>query len=242
MLPRRLATVAVAGLLSLSLASCSGDDGVAANKDADANDDGTASPAEVLELAKTTFDETSGVSFELSTKDLPDGVSGLVSATGVATHAPAFDGVATVFFAGSSVKVDPLVAVDGKVYGNLPLVGVTEFDPGDYGAPDPAELMDPEDGISALLTATDDPEAGETVRGGTDNKEVLTEYSGTVPGDVAQNVIPSASGDFEATYQITEDGELREVSLTGVFYPSSDSMTYTVAVDDYGTEKDITAP
>jgi lipoprotein LprG len=27
-----------------------------------------------------------------------------------------------------------------------------------------------------------------------------------------------------------------------VFYPDSDEMTYTVGIDDYGTEKDISAP
>ena len=44
------------------------------------------------------------------------------------------------------------------------------------------------------------------------------------------------------SYTITDDGELREVELTGVFYEDSESMTYTVTFDDYGTEKDITAP
>ena len=56
------------------------------------------------------------------------------------------------------------------------------------------------------------------------------------------NIIPTASGDFDATYTITDDGELREATLTGVFYEDSESMTYTVTFDDYGTEKDITAP
>jgi lipoprotein LprG len=41
---------------------------------------------------------------------------------------------------------------------------------------------------------------------------------------------------------VSDDGELREAELTGVFYKNSDPMTYTVTFDDYGTEKDITAP
>ncbi|MCW2842093.1 MAG: LppX LprAFG lipoprotein, partial [Nocardioides sp.] len=40
----------------------------------------------------------------------------------------------------------------------------------------------------------------------------------------------------------SDSGELREARLTGVFYPDSDSMTYTIGFDDYGTEKDISAP
>ena len=61
------------------------------------------------------------------------------------------------------------------------------------------------------------------MRGGEDNKEVLTEYTGTVAGDAVKNIIPSAAGDFDATYTITDDGELREAELTGVFYPRTPS-------------------
>jgi lipoprotein LprG len=201
------------------------------------------SESEVLELAKTTFDETSGVGLTLRTDDLPDGVDGLVSAEGVATHAPAFEGVATVSLSGSPFNVDPLVAVDGKVYASIPGVPITqEINPAEYGAPDPARLMDPEEGFSSILTETEDVEEGETVRGGEDNKEVLTEYTGTVEGSFVENIIPSAEGDFDVTYTIAENGELRTARLTGVFYPDSDEMTYTVGIDDYGTEKDISEP
>ncbi len=102
--------------------------------------------------------------------------------------------------------------------------------------------MSPETGFSSLLTATDGVEEGESVRGGANNEEVLTEFSGTVPGDVVSNVIPSASGDFDAVYTISAEGELRTAELTGVFYPDTEPMTYTLGFDDYGTEQDITAP
>ena len=245
LLPHRLATGVAAGALALTgLTACSDDGGgVTDNKSADTDDDGAVSAQEVLELAKATFDETSGVSLVLETSNLPDGVDGLVNAEGVATHAPAFEGVATVSLAGSPFNVDPLVAVGGKVYASIPGVPITqEIDPHEYGAPDPAQLMDPEAGFSSILTETDDVEEGDTVRGGSDNSEVLTEYTGTVAGTVVENIIPSAEGDFEVTYTIAENGELREARLTGVFYPDSAEMTYTVGIDDYGTEKDISAP
>jgi lipoprotein LprG len=57
-----------------------------------------------------------------------------------------------------------------------------------------------------------------------------------------KNVIPTASGDFDVTYTVTDDDELRTASLTGVFYENADPMTYTVTFEDYGTEKDIRAP
>lgn len=245
-LPHRLVAGVAVGVLGLiGLTGCSDDDssGVSGNTSADADDDGEVSADEVLALARTTFDETSGVSLSLTTSDLPDGVDGLVAAEGVATHAPAFEGIATVSLSGSPFNVDPLVAVGGKVYASIPGVPITqEIDPQEYGAPDPAGLMDPDNGFSSILTATDDVEQGDTVRGGAGNKEILTEYSGTVAGDVVANIIPSAEGDFDVVYTIADNGELREARLTGVFYPDSDPMTYTVAIDDYGTEKDITAP
>lgn len=200
------------------------------------------SPEEVLELAKTTLDETTGVTVSLRTDDLPEGVTGIKAAQGVGTHPPAFDGAITVVLSGTDFEV-PIVAVDGKVYAQIPLTpGWSDVDPEEYGAPDPARLMNPDEGFSSLLPATVDPEEGDSVRGGSDNTEVLTEFTGTVPGDVVSNVIPSASGDFEVTYTISADGELREAVLTGTFYPGTDEMTYTIGFDDYGTEKEITAP
>ena len=72
---------------------------------------------------------------------------------------------------------------------------------------------------------------------------MLTTFTGTVPGDAMKKVIPSSSGDtFDAEYLVSDDGELRQAVLTGVFYPKSAEMTYTVDFADYGTTKDIVAP
>jgi lipoprotein LprG len=233
--PQRLAPALVALLLAVLcavLAGCSDDSGSDSDK----------TPEEALAQAKETLDETSGVKLTLSTDGLPDGVTGIEKAEGTATHAPAFDGKITVVLSGQAIEV-PVVAVDDKVHVQLPLTpGWQEIDPAEYGAPDPAQLMSPDRGFSALLSSTTDLEEGESVRGGEDNSEVLTEYTGKVTGDIVQNVIPTASGDFDVTYEITDDGELRSAKLTGVFYTDSESMTYTIEFDDYGTEKDITAP
>jgi lipoprotein LprG len=233
---RRLATTAAAVLMALpTLAACSGDDSSAGGEDAP-------SPEEVLAEASTKLTETSGVDLTLSTAALPDGVSGIAKATGTLTQAPAFEGSISVVFAGQNVDV-PVIAVDDTVYAQLPFTpGWNKVNPKEYGAPDPANLIG-EDGFAGLLTLTDSPEAGESVRGGADNKEVLTTYSGTVPGDAMDAVIPSSAGDsFDVEWQITDDGELRKATLEGVFYPHTDPMTYTVEFDNYGTEKDITAP
>lgn len=217
------------------LAGCSG------GQDDAAADDRT--PEEVLATAADTLATTSGVDLTLSTDDLPRGVSGITEAAGIATDAPAFEGSLTVMYAGQSVDV-PVVALDGRVLAQLPFTtGYQDIDPGDYGAPDPAALISEESGFGSLLAVTEGVEEGESVRGGSDNTEVLTTYTGTVPGAAMKKVIPSSSGDsFEAEYLVTDDGELRQAVLTGVFYPDSTEMTYTVDLAAYGTTKDIVAP
>lgn len=232
----RLATTAAAVLLSLPLlAACSG--GAEGGDEAE-----EASPEEVLADAATTLTETSGVELTLSTDQLPEGVSGITRAVGTVTNVPAFEGSITVVFAGQTVDV-PVIAVDDTVYAQLPFTpGYDKVNPKEYGAPDPSGLIG-EDGFAGLLGLTESPEAGESVRGGADNTEILTTYSGTVPGDAMDAIIPSSSGDsFDVEWQVSDDGELRKATLTGVFYPRAEPMTYTVDFAGYGTEKDITAP
>jgi lipoprotein LprG len=135
--------------------------------------------------------------------------------------------------------------VNGKTYAknSLLLPDWTEIDPATYGAPDPAKLMDPDGGFSGLLSAAEDVKQGDTVRGGKDNKEVLTEYTGTIASDAVSALIPSAEGDFDFTYAISKDDELRQAVLKGAFYGKDHGdLTYTLNLDDYGTVKDIQAP
>lgn len=231
---RSALAVAASATLLLGAAGCSGDS-TSSTPDRD--------PATVLTEAKDKLDTTEGVQLTLSTPEMAEGVSGITAADGVVTNAPAFDGTISVIFAGTGVEV-PVIALDDIVYAQVPLTtGWSKIDPAEFGAPDPSGLLTGDSGFSSLLPATTDVETGKSVRGGSDNSEVLTTYSGTVPGEAMQQVIPSSSGDsFQARYQITDDSELRQAQFTGVFYPSSTEMTYVVDFEDYGVTQDITAP
>lgn len=198
-------------------------------------------PEEVLAEAKSHLDDTTGVRIRLKTPELPPEVNGVLSAQGVGTHDPAFKGDLTVSSSGITADV-PVVAVGGQVFARLPFTTeYVEVDPASYGAPDPAGLMDPDQGLSALLTAAEDVEAGKDVRSG---EEVLSSFSGKVPGEAVSSIIPgAASGEgFEARFTVDGDTRLREAVLTGPFYPEAAEVTYTVTFEDYGTDADINAP
>lgn len=221
------------GLVLATAVGCSGADG----------GDDAPPAATVLAEAADTLEATSGVHLELSTEQLPEGVNGITGATGAVTDAPAFEGDLEVRLSGAALTV-PVVAVDDTVWAELPFgAGWQDIDPADYGAPDPSRLIGADAGLVALLRATDDAQHGERSRGGEDNSEVLDSVTGTIPGEVVQRVIPSsATSEFDVTYLVTEEGELRSAELTGVFYEGSDAMTYVVTVSDYGLEQTITAP
>jgi lipoprotein LprG len=228
---RRALAPPIVTVLVVVLAGCGGGSG-GANED----------PATALKTAGQKLADTSGVTLSLTTGDLPDGVEGVQAAAGTVTDAPAFDGTLTAVTSAGTFQV-PVKSVDGTVYAKIPLTpAFAPIDPGDYGAPDPGLLTSADKGIPAILAATTDPASGDQVRGGTDNKEVLSTVTGTVPATAVANLIPGASGDFQATYGIADNGELRQATFKGVFYSGKPSMSYTLVLTDYGTSTDIAAP
>lgn len=205
------------------------------------SNDGPGPPDTALAEAKSQLDDTSGVKLALSTDELPDGVDGLLEANGTGTHAPAFEG--TVVLQVDQLSLDvPVIAVDGKVYAKLPFTtDYSDVDPAEYGAPDPAQLMDPAGGISSWLEDATGVEKGDRVR---DGDLVLTSYAGTLAGTTVAATIPSAekTSDFPVTFRLTDDGQLVSVEVSGPFYGDQGDVDYTIELTGYGTDKDIAAP
>ena len=226
--------LAVAVLLAAtSLTSCGGD-----KKDADNGVDAT----QVLAQAKQKLDDTSGVHLALTTPELPDGVSGVLSATGEVTRAPAFQGELKVMFGGLTATV-PVISVGGKVYAKIPPLQLRweQVDPADYQAPDPATLLDPDDGVPNWLTAAQHVQKGKQKREG---KAVVTVYTASVPGDAVKSAIPTASAErsFDAEFRIDDHDRLVGGTFTGPFYGSGGDVVYDLALSDYGLDKTIKAP
>ncbi|WP_182376828.1 LppX_LprAFG lipoprotein [Nocardioides sp. WS12] len=231
----RVAAALLTGLFAVTgLAACSGDDPKAG---ADWSDAGV--------KAKKFLDETSGIELSISTGDDP-GVDYLSAASGTITaEPPAFEGSANGNVSGIPVTGVPVISVGGTMYINHALLGgwSDRFQPEDLCAPDPALLLDPDSGVSSVLTSTEDVSAGKTERGGKDNKETFSTYTGKATGDSIRGILPCAEGDaFDATYRVDDKGYLRSARLTGVFFPDSDEVTYTIDVTKYDVTKDISAP
>jgi lipoprotein LprG len=233
----RVAAGALTALFATTaLTACSGDDG--GGGDAPSWSDAGAE-------AKAFLDETSGIEVSISTGDDP-GVDYLSAASGtIVADPPAFEGDVSGSVSGLPVSGVPVISVDGTLWINHALLGgwSDRFQATDLCAPDPATLLDPATGVSNVLTSTEDVEAGESERGGADNKEVFHTYSGTATGDSIRSILPCAEGDeFGATYRVDDEGKLRTARLTGVFFPDADEVTYTIDVTEYDVTKDITAP
>ena len=225
---RLLAPLALA--VAVTVSGCGG--GSASHQD----------PAKALASARHQLATTSGVSLSLATSDLPSGVQGLKSATGTVTDAPAYDGTLGVVTKLGTFSV-PVRSVGGKVYAQIPLTpGWTVVNPADYGAPDPAQLISVDHGLPSLLAATTGLTSGHDIRGGTDHKEVLATYSGSVPASAVSAIIPGATGTFRATYALASGDQLRQAVLTGHFYAGHPASTYTLVLTGYGTSVTVTAP
>jgi lipoprotein LprG len=224
---------------ALPLTACSGDDGPSSNPSADANE---TTPEEVLGFAKARLDETSGVELTLATDDDPDSDAFLSEASGTITaDPPAFEGTASGTFEAIPASDVEIVSVGGKVYANI-FGGFRDFDLPKC-VPDPGTLLDPDDGVSRLLTDAQEVTAGKPVRGGADNDEVLTPYSATLPGKSVQHLLPCAPGDrFVATFTVDDDGRLRTAAIQGEFFQGGAEITYTISIDKYDVDKAITKP
>ncbi|NYJ01829.1 lipoprotein LprG [Nocardioides thalensis] len=242
----QLAAGAMLALLAATtLTACTGEPEETAgqNDAADADEDGSVTPEEVMAYAKSLLDETSGVRISLKTNDEPPEGDYLAAAEGTITTQPAFDGTVSGRVMGFDASDIDVVSVDGELQVNVPVTGWTTFDPSEFCAPDPALLLDPESGVSSVLTAAEGLEEGEAERGGADNEVILTPFDGTVPGEAIQQILPCAEGDeFEATFRVNGDGYLDSADITGEFFPGVEDITYTIQVLEYDVEREITAP
>lgn len=194
-----------------------------------------------LTAARDKIDKAETIKLSLAAKSLPDGVSGLLSATGTGNHSPAFQGTVKVITGGATVSAE-VVAVGGDVMAKPSFSPIfLTVDPATLKAPNPAALFEATTGFSQILVETNGlKERGKSRNG----KEVLTTISGTIPGSVVRAILPSAdaAASFAVAYRLTDDNELRDASVTGPFYPKVPNITYDITVTTSNEPVTITLP
>jgi lipoprotein LprG len=202
------------------------------------------SPEQVMAAAKRTLDATSGVELSLDASADP-GTDYLKAADGtIVASPPAFEGTVAGRVSGLSDSGIEVIAVGGKLWIKAPFLGWTDkYSAHDLCAPDPATLLDPDSGVSDLLTSATGLSAGKSERDTTDPSVVITPYSGKESLETIKKVLPCANGDsFDVTFDIAGDGSLRSAQMTGSFFPGAAPITYTIAITKYDVTKDIKAP
>jgi lipoprotein LprG len=218
--------------LAGSLAGCSGGSSPKATQ---------LPPAQQLAAARDKLEQSPAVSFTLDSEGLPGKAVGVSGAQGTGVFVPpSFKGTLKATVAGITGSVD-VIAVDQDVYLKFFTPGYNKVDPKTYGAPNPAQLFDKQNGVTSLIGKTQDVARGPQRRDGAD---ILDTFTGKLPGDAVANlfVIGDRSGTFDVTYGVTDSRhELRTVVLKGPFYPGS-TATYTLHLKSLAQPVAITRP
>jgi hypothetical protein len=200
------------------------------------------SASDLLTRAKTALDDASSAHFVLTSENAPTTGTALIGGEGDIARPSSFEGTLKVMALGSTADLE-VVSVDGTVYAQLPFTsGFSVVDPAQFGFGDPGALLDPDTGISQLLSQAESAELGEEKR---IDGEVVQEVSAEIPGDLVEQILTSEdpSQPVEGVFSIASDsGELRRAQLTGPFFSADDDATFTLELSDFGADVEITAP
>jgi lipoprotein LprG len=221
--------VVVAGVLAALAAGCGGSSHAKVN------------PQALLQQAQTTLNATSSAHFTLTSQNVSSGGTVLTGGEGDLARPAQLKGSFSVSVEGIGAKVN-VVAKGGVFAAQLPFQShYTRVNPATFGLTDPSALLDPQHGLSNLLTAGTDPRyTGEQRYQG----ELLYEITSTVPGSavpVLPNDNPSQTVTQVAAINPTNH-ELREISLTGPFTSKTSDSTYVVVLTAYNEPVNITLP
>jgi lipoprotein LprG len=136
-----------------------------------------------------------------------------------------------------------VVATGGKFWIMRPFSSTwEEVNPQQYGLNDPALLLDPHSGLTALLSA-----AGAPTFTGKDrfNGEELDEIQVNVNGNKVAELLPGGnpSATDQVTLGITDSGhQLRRLVIRGQVVTKTDTSVYTLVFTNYGENLTVTPP
>ncbi|MHB8719388.1 MAG: LppX_LprAFG lipoprotein [Candidatus Dormibacteria bacterium] len=201
------------------------------------------SAATLLRDAKQSIDTATSVHFSLTSANVSGGGPLLTGGHGDARRPDGFSGVLTVVVDGLPVNVD-VVSVGGVFYARTPLSGGSydRTDPSTYGFGDPAKLLDPNSGLSSLLSICSNAASAPADKL---NGEDLAEVTCTIPGAAVAALLTSADPSQPVRATVGVDAsthQLRRVTLSGPFFSATQTSTFTVVLSHYGENVTVTPP
>jgi lipoprotein LprG len=199
-------------------------------------------PAQLLRDAKQSVDSAPSLHFTLTSANVAGTGTLLSGGTGVAKRPDGFTGNLTVVVSGFTVSVD-VVSIGGVFYARTPLgSGFDKTDPAQYGFGDPGKFLDPNNGLSSLLSVCASPSNRD---GDRLNGQQLDEVTCALPGARVAALLTSAdpSQPVQATVGVdSTTHQLRRVVMVGPFFDKAHPSTFTVVLDNYGQNVTITPP
>jgi LppX_LprAFG lipoprotein len=198
-------------------------------------------PETLLQQAKTTLDAATSVHFKLTSSNVSSGGTNLTGGQGDLVRPDGMQGTFTVTVSGFSADVK-VVTKGGVFMAQLPFTsGYKVTNPSSFGLENPAKLMDPNTGLTNLLTEAQNPMFASQERVG---GELLYTVTFTVPGSsipVLPDANPSKPVDAVAAINPTNH-QLRQITLTGPFTSASSNSTFALTLTNYNEPVTITLP
>ncbi len=200
-----------------------------------------ADPTTLLGNAKTTADASSSVHFTLSSSNTATSGTNITAGEGDLARPDQMQGSFTVTLHGFGADVK-VVSKGGVFEALLPFT--THYvvtNPANYGLKNPAELLNPSNGLTSLLAVAHNPQGTKRVRL---QGELLDTVTFQVPG-AAIPVLPDAKPSEPVTVVAAinpKNFELRQVTLVGPFTSATSNSTYVVTLTNYDENVTITLP
>ncbi|HET9076839.1 MAG TPA: LppX_LprAFG lipoprotein [Acidimicrobiales bacterium] len=195
----------------------------------------------LVQKAKATLDATSTAHFKLTSKNVALSGTNLIGGEGDLARPASLQGTFSVAISGFSAKV-AVVSVNGVFEAQLPFhTGYQKANPSDFGLTDPAQLLNPDTGLTKLLSVAQNPRSGPTVRS---NGELLDTVTYTVPGSSIP-VLPDTNRAQPVTVTLAinpSNYQLRTVTLVGPFTTQKYDSTYQLTLTGYNEHVNITLP
>ena len=195
----------------------------------------------LLQNAKKALDSTSGVHFTLQSSNVAATDTAIRSGSGDLVRPDRVQGSLDVIVKGVQATVK-VVAVGNTVEAQLPFAtSYTKITPSTFGLGNPATLLDPQSGLSSMLTAGTSSKITGTERIG---GELLDEVTTEVPGSAVPLLPNQSPGQPVAVVAAIDPSnhQLRQVTLTGPFTSATSKTTFTVTLTNYGEHVEITLP